>query len=768
MSLVVWIDSNINNKENRGYILELKESESFNVLELFKNVDEAILYMKQIKFNTTIVIVSGRLYSELVEKFKKNILEMYIIPKIIVFTSDRNRFLVFNRDYEKDDNKFYNFGGIAISFEQIEELINSENENKSKISEIKNQELASSLNSLNIYNENTLMYEYIDKKEKLVLPLFFKSIIDNSSNNNTNNFTSLIFDTYSESSDLIKDLFVSIKSMPNIPIEILSKYYARLFSAETEFNHDLNQDLSLNNTDKYLPFIKAFYEGIKLKVLPLSDGNRLYRGSLISSEDISKLKNYLNKKVNNNFSISIMFTKTFLSFSKDRKIEEDFLNTYINNNNNLSKVLYIIEIENNLDYNLATHFDIEKISFYPNERQILFFPFSSFEIKNIKEIKIGNEKEYEITLLYLNKYLKEIENNKNIIQNENAIPESEFKKELFNSGLIQKETIQNINFAKLYNEYKQYEKVTKQNNFENTIVGEIYISSNDIYKDIQIINSFENYKRINKYGEKDDDWTYNNEEVIKENIEIKISEEIINFSYTQKFSKQGIYKIEYLLKDNLAKLNHMFYNCKHLTKLNLSHLKNQNSINMSYMFCNCESLAIIDLSNLDTKNVINMSFMFYNCKSLKNLYLSNFIPESVTDISFLFYNCESLIKLDLSNAKTQNVINMSYIFHGCKSLTDINLLNFNTNNANNISFMFKDCTSLNELDLSDFNTRNVNNMGYMFYGCNSLKYLNLSNFNAINVNCIDNMFYGCYSLTKDNIITKDKKIKNQLYYTINK
>ena len=30
--------------------------------------------MKQIKFNTAIIIVSGRLYAELVEKFKKNIL----------------------------------------------------------------------------------------------------------------------------------------------------------------------------------------------------------------------------------------------------------------------------------------------------------------------------------------------------------------------------------------------------------------------------------------------------------------------------------------------------------------------------------------------------------------------------------------------------------------------------------------------------------------------------------------------------------------------
>lgn len=51
--------------------------------------------------------------------------------------------------------------------------------------------------------------------------------------------------------------------MSNIPVEILSKYYAKLFSAETVFNKDLNQDLSLNKINKYLPFIKTLYEEIK-------------------------------------------------------------------------------------------------------------------------------------------------------------------------------------------------------------------------------------------------------------------------------------------------------------------------------------------------------------------------------------------------------------------------------------------------------------------------------------------------------------------------
>ena len=419
----------------------------------------------------------------------------------------------------------------------------------------------------------------------------------------------------------------------------------------------------------------------------------------------------MNKKINNNnLPTSIMFTKTFLSFSKYKNIEDDFLNKYSNNNdNNLFNVLYILENDNNPDYNLATYCDIEKISFNPNKREVLFFPFSSFEIKDIKELNIKNQKQYEITLSYLGKYLKDIENDKYIIQNESEISESEFKNELFNFGLIKKEIIKNINYQKLYNEYKKYEKETKpKNNAENIIIGEIYISQNDINKDILIINSFENYKRINKYEDNEKDLIYNNEEEIKENVEIKINNEIIKFSYYKKFDKPGKYKIEYLFKSYLVKVNQLFYNCKFLTKLNLSHLKTENIIFMNYMFCNCESLTILDLTKINTQNVINMSFMFYNCKALENLYLSNFISPNVTDTSFMFCNCESLSRLELSNAKPQNIINMSYMFKGCSSLTKIDLSNFNTQKVTNISCMFKDCKSLSVLDLSDFDTLNVN------------------------------------------------------------
>ena len=68
-----------------------------------------------------------------------------------------------------------------------------------------------------------LRFEYIDNIEKLAFPIFFKSLIDNASNNNMEEYTNLLYDIYSKDNDKIKILLGSIKSMINISIEIDEK-----------------------------------------------------------------------------------------------------------------------------------------------------------------------------------------------------------------------------------------------------------------------------------------------------------------------------------------------------------------------------------------------------------------------------------------------------------------------------------------------------------------------------------------------------------------
>ena len=170
---------------------------------------------------------------------------------------------------------------------------------------------------------------------------------------------------------------------------------------------------------------------MKLSALPLANDKKLFRGAKISNDEIVKIKHYLKNKIED-LPRAIVFCRSFLSFSKSKNVSDYFLG-FSNKNKNLSKVLFILEKDDNLKYDLATHADIEKISYLPSEQEVLFFPFSSFEIKDIKEKELNkDEKIYEIYLFYLGKYLKHIESDEKIKMNENMISESEFKYKLLN------------------------------------------------------------------------------------------------------------------------------------------------------------------------------------------------------------------------------------------------------------------------------------------------------------------------------------------------
>ena len=75
-----------------------------------------------------------------------------------------------------------------------------------------------------------LTFEYIDSKEKLILPLTFKALIDKMSNENVEEYTKFLYNIYSKESKKIKNLLEQILVMKSVPIKILAKYYARLYT----------------------------------------------------------------------------------------------------------------------------------------------------------------------------------------------------------------------------------------------------------------------------------------------------------------------------------------------------------------------------------------------------------------------------------------------------------------------------------------------------------------------------------------------------------
>ena len=596
--------------------------------------------------------------------------------------------------------------------------------------------------------------------------MYFKALIEITQADKIEQFIEYIYENYKGKG--LDDILNLIRNMTKIPIQLLSKYLVRIYTAETDFYRDMNKDLRKDNKDdkeKYLPYIKVLYEGVRLKALPLNSEKVLYRGSLFQIKEIQKIKETINKKIENLPGV-ILFSKQFLSFSKKQNIAEGFLNEN-STDEKLTKVMFTLEYDDKykLDYNLSTHSDINQFSFMNEEEEVLFFPFSSFKVEKIEENKEKNR--YEIKLLYLGKYLKELEEDKNIQKNNNKLPQTEFTNEI-KKYLIQPQVIDNITLKGLYKQFEIYkDSIGKEKEpisitiKENYIKGEIIIGPDDINKKIKIISSFEQSKKENDQLKEKNPTEYNNEKEIKENCEIKINGISILFAYEYEFKETGTYKIEYVFKKSLTNSCFMFYDCNKLTNLDFSNFDSKNIKNMESMFKKCSSLEQLNLSKFNTENVTIMSNMFNNCDSLKNLNLSDFNTKNVTKMDFMFNCCSKLTDLNLSNFNTEKVTNMEYMFFDCNSLINLNVSKFNTQKVTNMEYMFNGCNSLKKLNLSSFETKSAIDMCSMFDDCSSLKNLDISKFTTQENTDIDSMFSSCDSLKIENLNAKDRKILNE-------
>ena len=150
---VLWISSNINKEINSKSIKQIKFFYNFNIIE-FK---DAISEIKKIEFEETIIIISGELYIQFINKFIKNLRDIKIIPKIIIFTDDKEKFIKRNQCMLNIINhSFYNCG-IKTNFDEILDFISNPIVNNKPINQEKDC--------------GNFVFEYINCKEQLILPI---------------------------------------------------------------------------------------------------------------------------------------------------------------------------------------------------------------------------------------------------------------------------------------------------------------------------------------------------------------------------------------------------------------------------------------------------------------------------------------------------------------------------------------------------------------------------------------------------------------------
>ena len=727
---IIWIDENINNKKNKKYVTNL-EKENVKI-DTFKDIESGLnkIYDPKNNFKNIYLILSGFIYQDFILKFKKNLKKIYTVPKIIIFTKDKELFLKNNSNINDIiENKFYNLGGIQKLDNAVFRDFIVEKSWKNNY-EIENKTLNNDING------EQYTFEYVNNKLELYLPVFYKALIKLNEKDIFDELTHYLYYSYKEN-DNIKELLEPIDGIPDIPIEILCKYYARLYTIQSKFFKELNKNLreenlklkveemlfSANKNNYYsITFIKSFYEGIKLDCFNFDLKDKLYRFSYLEQKEIDKINEYLeNKKPD--LPAANFFSKAFLSFTEEETIAYSFYEEYKKepskcNNKNLVPIFFHLIKKGNINKSFYSHIKLGNISFFENEKEILFLPFTCFEILSVtpypkeKKVKsISNKKKVEyyiIELTYLGQYEKDLKN----IEKEEKIPKTEFRDIIVDSRLI--ELNQDITNKNLIDEFNEYEKSLKRNN------EDIYILYDVKEEDIDENHYVQIFGRHSEDNETD--FVQENKEKIK--IIINNEEKALGYKY----------KLEKGENKLIFKLN--------------SYINN-----LSYMFCGCTSLKSVEgLKYLDTKYVKNFSKVFYGCQSLYDIKdLENWDVSNGNNFLGMFYECQSLSDIKpLENWNVSKGDNFLGMFFGCKSLSDIKPLEkWNVSNGNNFEGFFKECESLSDIKpLKKWNVSNGNNFEGMFNNCKSLSDIEgLENWNVSNGNNFDGMFGECKSLS---------------------
>ena len=396
---LLWYDENIYDEYNQNCFNKLKSF--FSNSKRFQSLDEGFdnFYLNDNqRFKITLVIVSGKLFGRYVKKIKDNVNKIINIPFTFIFTSNNFKSILLNQLYDKDNklsydtklsvkNGFYNPGGVYDDFEPllnqilyISKIIESNPYLEPRIKEKMNY-------------EGILTFEYLENEYDLLAPALYKDIITNEkiTEEDCIKFHEFIVSLNNkELSSLLKNLNL----FKYIPYEIISKFWARSYTVESMFYKILNNNLMKSiMTPNYKTFIKMLYTGVEINSLNSYHGIYLYRGSVLNRVELEKINSYIKMgKISN----IVVFAKAFLSFSENKEKALQFCGK-----TDQTKVGCLYVLENNNNYLHESNADIQNISVFPDEKEILFFPGSSFIIKYIKMLNNGK---IEIILNYNGKF----------------------------------------------------------------------------------------------------------------------------------------------------------------------------------------------------------------------------------------------------------------------------------------------------------------------------------------------------------------------------
>ena len=462
--ILIWLVPNENSLENllyKGQIFDIHRFELF----IFSKIEDCLSKIKEIKFKKTYILINDSLAKEFFIEFDKLLDTILICPIIMIFAGRSSSNIIMEKIFSLVKFPFFDTDLIFNKFYEVKKrLMLEEKYFPNKISSKKEN------------YDNTFTFEYISELKDLIFPLTFIEFMEIPNKIEILGFNQFLLDKYSQS-DKMKYLIEQLITEINIPIQILVKYWLRAYTLQTPFYGELNLTLIKKLNNDFDIFIRTLYYGLMKKAIkPLID-EVLYRGSKIKLKEFNYLKESLKNK-KENLPGCICYNKAFFSTSLNRETAISFFGKPKEDELN---VLFVIKKINELDLENATNVDVQEFSDF-DEKEILFFPFSCFEIINFSK-KIEKEKEfYEINLSYIGKYKNQIKE----IEQQEKIPENNFTKNILESNVLEKlEMNKESNKIKFGFELRKYIPPELKQSY---IIAVYDITLQDINKKIQIIN----------------------------------------------------------------------------------------------------------------------------------------------------------------------------------------------------------------------------------------------------------------------------------------
>ena len=267
-TLIVWIDKNIKSDENKLTQKELRRHKGLE-LETFDSVENGIKLLKNEKFKNTIIIISGSYYPSFYAEFQKIIRQINIIPKIIIYTWNKWKFISENEKNFPINDPFYNSGGVVDKLDDVKKFIESSVDQNEPGFEGNNDEF--------------FKIQYIKEKNDLILPLYYYDYLKACKEEDIKEFNKTIL-SENQANTAIKDIFSQLAASGNIPIHLLTEFWLRAYSVHSSFSKKMNKDLDDEKFKEYSPFILKLYDSVDKCIFPI-EKSKLYKGIIAQQND---------------------------------------------------------------------------------------------------------------------------------------------------------------------------------------------------------------------------------------------------------------------------------------------------------------------------------------------------------------------------------------------------------------------------------------------------------------------------------------------------